>query len=279
MALGGGCEILMHSNHVQAHAELYCGLVEMGVGLLPAWGGTTELLSRAKQNKMLPNGPMPAVGTAFGTISTAKVSLSAFEAKDLMYLRQSDSITMNKSRLLSDAKKKALDMVKDFKPEVPFDMQLPGPSGKAALSMAVDGFYLKGDATPYDVVVFDKIATVMTGGEKAGPGVTVSQDYLRKLEHENFMKLVHDPRTVARISTMMKTGKPLREPALKDFKRAETIREEADRPSFLARVFVNPVKNVFNKVCRRGHEANDNGLKQEHKAQVNWPKIKKGPGQ
>ncbi len=276
MALGGGCEILMHSNHVQAHAELYAGLVEMGVGLLPAWGGTTELLSRAKQNKRLPHGPMPAVGTAFETISMAKVSLSAFEAKDLMYLRETDGITMNKSRLLSDAKKKALEMVKDFKPEVPFEMQLPGPSGKAAISMAVDGNYLKGAATPYDVVVLDKIATVMSGGDKAGPGVVVSQDYLRALEHENFMKLVHDPRTAARISHMVNKGKPLREPALKDFKRAQTIREEADKPGLFARVFVNPVKNVFNKVCRRGHEANDNGLKYDNKPKVTWPNIKKG---
>jgi 3-hydroxyacyl-CoA dehydrogenase len=274
-AFGGGCEILMHSNHVQAHAELYAGLVEMGVGLLPAWGGTTELLSRAKQSKKLPNGPMPAVATAFETISTAKVSLSAFEAKDLMLLRETDSVTMNKSRLLSDAKKKALEMVKDFKPEVPFDMQLPGPSGAAAISMAVDGFYLKGQATPYDVVVFDKIANVMTGGDKAGPGVVVTQDHLRQLEHENFMQLVHDPRTVARISHMLKTNKPLREPALKDFKRAQTIREEADKPGLFARIFCNPVKNVFNKVCRRGHEANDNSLKRDTKPQVNWPKIKK----
>ncbi|MEZ0223920.1 MAG: FAD-dependent oxidoreductase [Alphaproteobacteria bacterium] len=277
MALGGGCEILLHSHHVQAHAETYPGLVEMGVGLLPAWGGTTEMITRAKQNKKLPNGPMPAVGIAFETISTAKVALSAFEAKDLMYFRDTDGITMNKARLLSDAKKKALELTKDLKPEVPFDMQLPGPSGAAAIGMAVDGFYLKGQATPYDVVVFDKIANVMTGGDKAGPGVVITQDYLRSLEHANFMQLVHDPRTVARISHMMKTGKPLREPALKDFKRAQTIREEAEKPGLFARLFCNPVKNVFNKVCRRGHEANDNALKRDTKAQVNWPKIKKKP--
>lgn len=274
-ALGGGCEILLHSHAVQAHAETYPGLVEVGVGLLPAWGGSTELLTRAKQNKKLPNGPMPAVASVFETISTAKVGLSAFEAKDLLILRETDGVTFNKSRLLADAKKKAIEMTKDFKPEVPFDMQLPGPSGAAAISMAVDGFYLKGQATPYDVVVSDKVAKVLTGGDKAGPGVIITQDYLRALERENFMALVRDPRTVARIETILKTGKPLREPPLKTFKRAEDLRQEADRPGLLKRLFVNPVKNVFNKVCHR-QEANDNQLKRDPKAQVNWPRIKKG---
>src|SRR5690606_2022667 len=140
-ALGGGCEVLLHSHHVQAHAETYMGLVEVGVGLLPAWGGSTELMTRATQSKRLPKGPMPPVATVFETISTAKVGLSAFEGKDLMYLRETDGVTMNKSRLLADAKKKALELSVDFKPEVPHDMTLPGPAGAAALNMAVDGFY------------------------------------------------------------------------------------------------------------------------------------------
>jgi 3-hydroxyacyl-CoA dehydrogenase len=278
MALGGGCEIILHSSAVQAHAETYTGLVEVGVGLLPAWGGSTELTTRAhlaQQAGKLPQGPMPPVAGVFEAISTAKVSTSAFEAKDNMILRPTDGITMNKSRLLADAKKKALAMVPGFKPEVPLDMQLPGPSGAAALSMAVDGFYLKGQATSYDVVVSDKIGKVLTGGDKAGPNVLVTQDHLRKLEHEKFMELIHDPRTLARISTMLNTGKPLREKPSGKPVRAQQLREDADKPGFFARVLVNPVKNVFNKVCRRGHEANDNQLVRDTKAKVNWPKIKK----
>ncbi len=210
-ALGGGCEVLLHSHYVQAHAETYPGLVEVGVGLLPAWGGSTELLTRAQQSKKIAGGPMPAVVSVFETISTAKVGLSAFEAKDLMYLRETDGVTMNKSRLLADAKAKALEMIKNFTPEKPFDLTLPGPSGRATLNSAVDGFYMRGLATTYDVVVSDKVATVLTGGDKAGPGVKLTQDYLRGLEHDNFMKLLRDPRTVARIESIIKSGKPLRE--------------------------------------------------------------------
>lgn len=271
-ALGGGCEILLHSSHVQAHAETYPGLVEVGVGLLPAWGGSTELLTRAKQNKRMPGGPMPAVGAVFETISTAKVGLSAYEAKDLMYFRETDGVTMNKSRLLADAKKKALELAVDYKPEVPFDMTLPGPSGAAAISMAVDGFYLKGQATPYDVVVSDKVAKVLTGGEQAGPGVVVTQDYLRDLERKHFMELLHDKRTQARVETMLKTGKPLREKPIAG-KRAQDLREEADRPSLLARVITNPIKGVFNKLTHKAVNDNTTALVRDTKAKVNWPNI------
>lgn len=275
-ALGGGCEVLLHSHHVQAHAETYPGLVEVGVGLLPAWGGSTELMTRAQQNKRLPKGPMPPVATVFETISTAKVGLSAFEAKDLMILRETDGVTMNKSRLLSDAKKKALEMVPNFKPEPPLDLKLPGKSGATALNMAVDGFYLKGQATPYDVVVSSKVGDVLTGGDKAGPGVTVSQDYLRELERKKFMELVHDPRTIARIESILKTGKPLREKPIAG-KRANDLRKEADAqsPGLFARMVKNPLRRIFGKAAGKP-AANDNaGLTPDKKAQVNWPNIGK----
>ena len=224
-ALGGGCEVLLHSHHVQAHAETYPGLVEVGVGLLPAWGGSTELLTRAQQSKKIAGGPMPAVAFVFETISTAKVGLSAFEAKDLLYLRETDGVTMNKSRLLADAKAKALEMAKNFTPEKPFDLALPGPGGRAALNMAVEGFYMRGMATTYDVVVSDKVATVLTGGDAAGPGVKLTQDYVRGLERENFMALLSDDRTVARIESIIKSGKPLREKP-EPGKKAASLRAE-----------------------------------------------------
>ncbi len=273
-ALGGGCEVLLHSHHVQAHAETYMGLVEVGVGLLPAWGGSTELMTRATQSKRLPKGPMPPVATVFETISTAKVGLSAFEGKDLLYLRETDGVTMNKSRLLADAKKKALEMTVDFKPEVPHEMTLPGPAGAAALNMAVDGFFLKGQATSYDVVVSDKVGRVLTGGDKAGPGVKVSQDYLRALERKHFMELVHDPRTVARIETMLKTGKPLREKPVSGL-RAQQLRDDAEhKDGFFARVVTKPLRRIFGKAADK--PANDNtGLTPDKKAKMNWPTIKK----
>ena len=251
-ALGGGCEVLLHSHHVQAHAETYPGLVEVGVGLLPAWGGSTELLTRALQSKKIAGGPMPPVAFVFETISTAKVGLSAFEAKDLMYLRETDGVTMNKSRLLADAKAKALEMIKNFTPEKPFDLTLPGPGGHAALNLAVDGFYMRGLATTYDVVVSDRVADVLTGGSAAGPGVKLTQDYLRGLEHKNFMALLHDARTVARIESIIKSGKPLREkPDLS--KKAAMLRAEV---SYLA------------------VSSNDNsGLIVDNKPKFNWPRI------
>ena len=271
-ALGGGCEVLLHSHHVQAHAETYPGLVEVGVGLLPAWGGSTELLTRAKQNKKMPGGPIPPVAAVFETISTAKVGLSAFEAKDLLILRDTDGVTMNKSRLLADAKAKALELTKDFKPEVPFDMELPGPSGLAAIRMAVDGFYLKGAATPYDVVVSDKVARVLTGGECSGPGVIVSQDYIRDLERENFMALVKDPRTIARIASILETGKPLREKPIAG-KKSQELRDEADKPGFFARTFKGrSLKKPFGTACKKSCSNDNRNIRNEPKAKVNWPK-------
>ncbi len=267
VALGGGCEVLLHSGHVQAHAETYPGLVEVGVGLLPAWGGSTELLTRARQSKKMPGGPMPAVAAVFETISTAKIATSAFEARDLLYLRETDGVTMNKSRLLADAKTKALDMAKDYTPEKPFDLELPGPAGLAALNLAVDGFYLKGAATSYDVVVSDRVARVLSGGEAAGPGVKVSQDYLRQLEREHFMALMRDSRTLDRIMYFFNNKKPLREKPVAGLKPA-VLRAEADRPGMLYRF----KKSVGKAFCSAS--ANDNkGLTKDNKPRVNWPKL------
>jgi 3-hydroxyacyl-CoA dehydrogenase len=210
MALGGGCEILLHSAHVQAHAELYMGLVEVGVGLLPGWGGSKEMVFRHVNNKKRPGGPMPGIATAFETISTAKVSKSAFEAKELLYLREGDGITMNKDRLLADAKAKALDMAKDYHaPEAPEGIRLPGPTAKTAFMMAVDGFHNSGKATDYDVVVSDAVATVLSGGDTDITRL-MTEDDLTALERQEFVKLVKNEGTLARIEHMLDTGKPLR---------------------------------------------------------------------
>lgn len=279
-ALGGGCEVLLHSSHVQAHAETYPGLVEVGVGLLPAWGGSTELLTRAKQSKKLPGGPMPPVATVFETISMAKVGLSAQEAKDLMILRETDGITMNKTRLLGDAKKKAIEMAKDYKPEQPYDLaNLPGPSGLAAASLAVDGNYLKGVITPYDVIVSDKVAKVLTGGDCAGPGVKLTQDDLRDLERKHFMELVHDPRTINRIiKTLSGKGRKDYEKEEKKARvagqRPQALRDAADaHHGFFARMFRGKsAKSAFSAACNENGKCVPKGLKKDPKPQVNWPK-------
>lgn len=209
MALGGGCEVLLHSDAVQAHAESYIGLVECGVGLLPGWGGNGEMLDRIGEAAMMPRGPMPAVAKAFETISTAQVSKSAALAKEMLFLRPSDGITMNRDRLLADAKAKALSLADGYAPPEKPTFRLPGESGRVAIAGVVDGFRKKGMATEYDEVVSTRLANVLTGGDTDLVDV-VQEDDLLALEREAFMAAVKDPRTQARVQQMLTTGKPLR---------------------------------------------------------------------
>lgn len=209
MALGGGCEILLHADVVQAHAETYCGLVEVGVGLIPGWGGCKEMLLRHRADPKTPGGPMPPVAKAFEQIGTAFVAKSADEAKEAKFFRETDGITMNRERLLADAKARALELARHYAPPLPQEIKLPGPSGKAALDMAVHGFALNGKATPHDVVVSDVLATVLSGGETDHTEI-VTEDDILLLERTVFMRLVKNPGTIARIEHMLDTGKPLR---------------------------------------------------------------------
>lgn len=226
LALGGGMEILLHSDHVQADAETYCGLVEVGVGFIPGWGGCKEMLLRyqaaeAKAHEKATGGkqlwfspkntPMGALRMAFETIGTAKVAKSAADAKDIGYFRDTDGITMNRNRLLYDAKKKALELVVGYQPPVQReDIRLAGPSGKYALEMAVADLRKTGKASPYDVVVCESLARVLSGGEKGDWTTPMKEDDILKLEREEFMKLARRPETLARIEHMLDTGKPLR---------------------------------------------------------------------
>jgi 3-hydroxyacyl-CoA dehydrogenase len=209
MALGGGCEILLHADAIQAHSESYIGLVETGVGLVPGWGGNGELIDRLAKSPKMPKGPMPAVMKAFETISTAQVSRSAALAKDLGYLRDGDGITMNRDRLLADAKQKALSLVEGYQPPEKPVFRLPGAAGRVAFNGAVADFAKKGVATPYDVVVAGRLANIVTGGE-ADIIDEVSEDQLLKLERAAFMESVKDARTQGRVEHMLETGKPLR---------------------------------------------------------------------
>jgi 3-hydroxyacyl-CoA dehydrogenase len=195
---------------VQAHAETYMGLVEVGVGVIPGWGGCKEMTTRWATNPKRPGGPMPGVAKVFETISTATVATSAEEARGLLFLRESDAVTMNRDRLLADAKAKALALVAaGYQPPAEQAISLPGPAGAAALAMAVDGFRQSGQASPHDVIVAKRLATVVTGGD-TDPIDTVTEDRLSSLEREAFLDLIQNPATLARIEHMLETGKPLR---------------------------------------------------------------------
>ncbi|GGF69338.1 3-hydroxyacyl-CoA dehydrogenase [Azorhizobium oxalatiphilum] len=209
MALGGGCEILLHSDAVQAYAESYIGLVECGVGVLPGWGGCKEMLTRWQTDPALPKGPMPAPSKVFEMVSTATVSKSAAEAKEYKFLRDSDGITMNRDRLLADAKAKALALAENYVPPQPKELTLPGPSGRVALEMAAEGFHKRGIATKHDLVVASALAEVLTGGP-ADHIQPVTEAQVLELERAGFMKLIRTNATLARIESVLETGRSLR---------------------------------------------------------------------
>ncbi len=209
LALGGGCEILLHCDAIQAHAELYAGLVEVGVGLVPGWGGCKELLQRRLAFPKRPGGPIPAIAQTFETIGLAKVSQSAQQARELLFLGKNDGITMNKDRLLADAKARALALVDNYQPPEPAVYELPGASARATLDIAVNNLHLAGKATDYDLEISRQLAYVLSGGDTDISRPLTEQDML-DLELQAFLYLVKQPGTLARLEHMLKTGKPLR---------------------------------------------------------------------
>jgi 3-hydroxyacyl-CoA dehydrogenase len=209
MALGGGCEILLHSSAVQAHAESYIGLVEVGVGLVPGWGGCTEMAARAYSNRQGPQGPIAPLAGIFETIGLAKVSRSAAEARDLMYLRSTDGITMNRDRVLADAKARALALARNYTPPKPLTLRLPGPTGAAAIGLSLNDLHKQGKASDHDLVVAGKLAEVLSGGDTDVTEET-SEDQLLALERKAFGTLIRTDQTLARIEHTLETGRPLR---------------------------------------------------------------------
>ncbi len=224
MALGGGCEILLHCDAVQAHMETYAGLVEAGVGVIPGWGGCKEMLLRGsalaervatqvmngqKPEALMPQGPMPVVTKAFEQIGLAKVATSAEEAREMMILNPASGITMNRARVLADAKALCMKLADGYTPPESRIIQLPGASAKAAMLMALDGFREQGKATPHDLVVGEHLATVLSGGD-ADITQELTEQNLLDLEHDVFIELVKTEGTLARIEHMLETNKPLR---------------------------------------------------------------------
>jgi 3-hydroxyacyl-CoA dehydrogenase len=219
LCLGGGTEISMHAPALQPHAELYIGLVEVGVGLLPGGGGCKEMLLRAVDSaaSIRPGGRgesvelMEAMKKAFETIATAKVATSAHEARGLGFVRDSDRITMNRERVLTDSKERALELVRaGYEPPQPrTEIPAPGENILAALKMGVH-IMRQGDyITEYEVKLATKIAEVLCGGN-VSPGTPVSEQYVLDLEREGFKSLCGEKKTQERIQYTLKTGKTLR---------------------------------------------------------------------
>jgi 3-hydroxyacyl-CoA dehydrogenase len=223
LCLGGGTEISLHAAARQLHAELYTGLVEVGVGLLPGGGGCKEMLLRAVDSAAASRGKvsgealagsvemMEAMKKAFEAIATAKVATSAHEARGLGFLSDSDRITMNRERVLSDAKTRALQLARSgYEPPIPrTDIPAPGESLLAALKMGVH-LMRQGDfITDYEVKLGGKIAEVLCGGNVT-PGTPVTEQYILDLEREGFKSLCGEKKTQERIQYTLKTGKTLR---------------------------------------------------------------------
>ncbi len=209
MALGGGCEMTLHADAVQAHMESYAGLVEVGVGIIPGWGGCKEMIVRTMgEDKPGFGGAMPKLKQLFETIGTARVSSSAEEAQDMLILNDKSRITMNRSRLLADAKALCLDLAKDYHAPVSAEVALPGASARIALSLALKGMAAIGKASPHDITVLEGLGEVLTGGDAKKK--TYSEQDLLDLEHDVFMRLIRTKPSLARIEHMLETGKPLR---------------------------------------------------------------------
>lgn len=213
LALGGGCEICLHADRVQAAAETYVGLVEVGVGLIPAGGGTKELILRANA-RAAGGDTQPFLRQAFETIGFARVSTSAVDARRLGYLRDVDGITMNRDRLIADAKARALARVAEGY-AAPLSQPAVAVGGADVLAMLLLGVHLghrAGRLSDHDATIGRALARVMSGGAAADVPhrTTVSEGYLLDLEREAFLSLCGERRTLDRIAHTLKTGKSLR---------------------------------------------------------------------
>jgi 3-hydroxyacyl-CoA dehydrogenase len=212
LTLGGGCEITLHGDRVQAAAESYIGLVEVGVGLIPGGGGTKEMLARAVDGLPPTHGDLlPFVQRAFETIGFAKVSTSGADARRLGFLDEGDRVTMNRERLIADAKEYALDRVREGyqRPAPRSGIVVGGESVLAALKLGIHLAWRGGRISDHDAVIGRALANVLAGGALPHQ-TTVSEQYLLDLEREAFLKLSGERKTLERIQHTLKTGKPLR---------------------------------------------------------------------
>ena len=214
MVFGGGCEMVLHADRVRAAAETYIGLVEVGVGIIPAGGGTKEMLVRALD--AIPKGaddadPFPFVKRAFETIALAKVATSAEEARGYGFLSADDTISMNSDRLIADAKKEVLSLAASgyVAPQQRTDILALGLPALSTLKLGIHQMKRAGYISDHDAEIGTQLARILTGGDLNHP-TWVSEQYLLDLEREAFLKLVSMRKTQERLAHMLKTGKPLR---------------------------------------------------------------------
>jgi 3-hydroxyacyl-CoA dehydrogenase len=216
-ALGGGCEVMLHTNHARALAESYIGLVEVGVGLIPAGGGCKELLLRqgAGADRAGKNGgAFNASRRAFEIIAVATVSTSAVEAQELRFLRKTDAITLNRDLLLRDAKTDAIKLAEaqaagQWHPTQPQMLLLPGAGARLVLEQQVEGMLLTNKISEHDAVIGNHLARVLTGGD-CSPITPVTEQYVLDLEREAFLSLCGMEKTQDRIQAILTGGKALR---------------------------------------------------------------------
>jgi 3-hydroxyacyl-CoA dehydrogenase len=211
LALGGGCEVVLHADRVQAAAESYIGLVEVGVGLIPAGGGTKEMLARAVESLPAQGDLLPATQRVFETIGFARVGTSAADARQIGYLRDVDGVSMNRDRLLWDARQHALERVREgYQAPTPrAAVRVGGDGVKAALQLGLHLAWRAGRISDHDVVIGKKLAGILSGGQ-VPHATTVSEQHLLDLEREAFVSLCGERKTLERIAHTLKTGKPLR---------------------------------------------------------------------
>jgi 3-hydroxyacyl-CoA dehydrogenase len=212
MTLGGGCEIVMHSDAAMAAAETYIGLVEVGVGLIPAGGGTKEFALRASDSFGPSDTMIPKISDRFTNIATAKVATSAHDGFSIGVLdARKDVVVVNQDRAIAEAKQKVIDMYEAgyTRPAEREDIMVLGRTGLAALYAGIAGFQVGKYASEHDALISRKIAYVMCGGDLSQP-TKVSEQYLLDLEREAFLSLCGEKKTLERIQSILTTGKPLR---------------------------------------------------------------------
>jgi len=213
MVLGGGCEIALASANVVAALETYIGLVELGAGLIPAGCGTTNMTAWAgeKAASEFPSHIQPFMLNAFETIATAKVATSAFEAKELGFLKPDAHVVMNSDRRIYVAKEEVIRMSNEgyLPPPVRTDIMILGEPGRAAMESVVFQIQQAGYATEYDKFLTGQVAYIMNGGSLSAP-TAVHEDYLHELEIKVFLSLLKEKKTLERVESILKTNKPLR---------------------------------------------------------------------
>ncbi|WP_080241484.1 3-hydroxyacyl-CoA dehydrogenase/enoyl-CoA hydratase family protein [Spirosoma rigui] len=211
LTLGGGCEAVLHSDRAVAHAESYIGLVEVGVGLIPAGGGTKEMAARASDLYQAGDPELNILQNIFMNIATAKVSTSAQEAREMNYLRSTDQIVLNRSRLIAEAKQAAIELADNgyTQPKMRTDIKVQGRTGIALFKAGLTAMRMGRYISDHDMKIADKLAYVICGGDLTSPQ-TVTEQYLLDLEREAFLSLTGEKKTLERIQSLLTGGKPLR---------------------------------------------------------------------